>query len=69
MIYLAPPSGKTEHSTKSSDSSLQSLSKGLSNSVLYFTVAVPVLKLCMLKVACLQGHNAKSKKRWNPIGL
>ena len=61
MLRLAPPSGKTEHLTESSDSSLQSPRKGLSNGVLYSSVAVSVLKLRMLKVACLQGLNVKSK--------
>ena len=50
MLCLAPPNGKTEHSTKSSGGSLQSTSKGLS-------------KLRMLKVACLQGQNVINKKR------
>ena len=58
-----PPSGKTERSTESSNKSLQSPSKSLSNGVLYFSVAVLVLKLRMLKVACLQSHNVISKKR------
>ena len=69
MICLAPSSGKTEHSTESSDSSSQSSSKGLSNSVLHFSLAALVLKLRMLKVACLQGHNMMDKKRQSPIGF
>ena len=35
-------SGKTKHSTESNDSSLQSPSKGLSNGVLYSSLAVPL---------------------------
>ena len=35
-------SGKTEFSRESNDSSLQSPSKGLSNQVLYSSLAVPV---------------------------
>ena len=62
MQCLVPPSGKTEQSTESSNSSLQSPSKGLSNGLLYSSVAAPVLKLRMLKVACLQGHNVIGKK-------
>ena len=58
-----PPNGKTKYSTESSDSSLQSPSKGLSNGVLHSSVAAPVLKLHMLKVACLQGRNVIGKKR------
>ena len=69
MLCLAPPSGKTEYFMKSSDSSLQIPSKGLSNGVLQSSVAVPVLKLRMLKVACLQGHNVIGKKRSSPIGF
>ena len=69
MYCSVPLSGKTEHSTKSSDSSLQSLSKSLSNGVLYSFVAVPILKLHMLKVACLQGHYVIRKKRGSPVGF
>ena len=66
MLCLASPSGKTEHSTELDDSSLQIPSNGLSNGVLYSSVAIPVLKLRMLKVACLQGHNVMSRKRQVP---
>ena len=71
MLCLAPPSGKTEHSTGSSNYSLQSPSKGLSNGVLGLqtSVAATVLKSRMLKVACLQGHNVISKKLPSPIGF
>ena len=62
MLCLAPPNGKTEHSTESSNSLLQSPSKGLSNGVSHSSVAAPVLKLRMLKVACLQGHNVMGKE-------
>ena len=57
MLCLASPSSKTEHSTESNDSSLQSSNKSLSNGVLHSLVAALVLKLCMLKVACLRSHN------------
>ena len=69
MPCLVPPSGKTEYSTESSDSSLQSPSKGLSNGVLQFSVAAPVLNLSMLKVAYLQGLYEIGKKRSSPIGF
>ena len=69
VLCLEPPNGKTEHSTESGDSSLQSHSKSLSNGVLYTSVAVPVLKLRMLKVACLQSHNVIGKKQISPIGF
>ena len=59
----------TERSTDSCDSLLQSPSKGLSNSVLYSSVPVPVLNLRMLKVACLQGHNVMGKKQLCSIGF
>ena len=62
MLSLAPPSGKIEHSKESSNSSLQIPSKGLSNSVLYSSLAVSVLKLLMLEIACLQGHIMMGKK-------
>ena len=68
MLCLAPLSGKTELSTKSSDSSLQIPSKGSSNGLLHSSVAVSVLKLRMLKAACLQGHYVKGEKRPSPIG-
>ncbi len=51
------------------DSSLQNPNKGLFNSVLHSSVAAPVLKLRILKVACLQCHNVTSKKRLSPIGF
>ena len=54
---------------ESSNSSLQSPSKSLFNDVLHFSVAAPVLKLRMLKVACLQGHYVMGEKRPSPIGF
>ena len=57
MCCLVPPSGKMELSAESSGSSLQNHIKGLSNGVLHSSVAAPVLKLRVLKVARLQGHN------------
>ena len=45
MQYLAPPSGKTEHLTESSDSLLHSPNKDLSDGVIYFSVAVPVFEV------------------------
>ena len=66
MLWLAPPSDKTEYLTESSGSSLQSLSKGLSNGVLHSS---SILKLRLLKVAYLQGHNVIGKKRLSPIGF
>ena len=69
MLYLAPPSGKTEHFTESNNSSSQSPSKGLFNGVLHSSVAAPVLKLRMLKVACLQGHKVMGEKRPSSTGF
>ena len=51
------------------NSSLQIPSEDLSNSVLYSSVVVPVLKLRMLKVTCLQGHNVIGKKRQSSTGF
>ena len=46
---------------ESGNSLLQIPKTGLSNGVLHFSIAGPVLKLCMLKVACLQGHYVMGK--------
>ena len=40
MLCLAPPCDKTKHLIESSDISLQILSKGLSNGVLYSSEAI-----------------------------
>ena len=63
MLCLLPLSGKTEHFTKSNGSSLQTPSTGLSNGALHSSVAASILKLRMLKDACLQGQNMMGKKR------
>ena len=46
--YVCTPSGKTEQFTESSDCSLQSPSKGLSNGVLYSSVTVPILNVIVI---------------------
>ena len=60
MLRLALSRGKTEHFTGPSNNLLQSSDKGLSKNVLHSSVAALVLKLRMLKVAFLQGHNVIS---------
>ena len=58
-----------EHSTNSSNSSLQSPNKGFFNGVFHSSIAALIWKLCMLKIAYLQDHNVIGKKRISPTGL
>ena len=58
-----------EHSTESIDSSLKSPGENLSNSLLHFTVATPILKLHLLKVVCLQGHKVIGKNDQVPCAF
>ena len=51
---------------ESSGSSLQSSSKGLSNGVLFSSLAASVSNLRMPKVACWLGHNVIGKKQASP---
>ena len=70
MLCLAPPSGKTEHSKELNDISLQVFIRVcLTVHVLNSSVAAPVLKLLMPKVACLQCYNVIGKKRLSPISF
>ena len=54
---------------ESSDCSFQSPSNGLFNGVLHSSVAAPVMKLRLLKVAYLQGYNVMGKIQLSPLGF